>query len=464
MLHPTFTQIAKFGLPLSLLIGSVSLQAQPEQAAGIRFEEGLSWSQVQAKAKAENKLIFVDCFATWCAPCKTMDEQVYSDSKVAELVNQRFVSVKVQMDTTKRDSDSVKVWRADAASFAQKYNITAYPSFLFFSADGTALTKAAGAMSSKDFMALTQDATEPQKQYYTQLAHYRANKAYVQAPVIIKLAHSAGEADQEKIIALDYIDHYLSGLEDEKLRAKDNIDFVLRFQSVAPADPALGSSGRIFQALLAYAGTAPMVAGIQKSAREFVESVITDEAIGSKVYVGTGKERRSLSDNPDWKAMTQAIESKYGAFYAERLISREKGQWFRKIKSDYNTAVRYYLDWMDQPGVVVTSGPENQASYFNGFLWDILFEHCTDPADLERGILLGRRICSDNPDESEYADTLANLLYKAGRTQEAIECEAAAVKQDVAQAVKANRKPHPDIQENLEKMRMGKPTWEANPA
>ena len=43
---------------------------------GIHFEDGVSWQHVQQKAKAEDKYIFVDCYATWCGPCKQMDKKV----------------------------------------------------------------------------------------------------------------------------------------------------------------------------------------------------------------------------------------------------------------------------------------------------------------------------------------------------------------------------------------------------
>jgi thiol:disulfide interchange protein len=50
---------------------------QPKDSSkGIRFEHGLSWAQVKEKAKAENKYIFMDCYATWCGPCKAMDKNV----------------------------------------------------------------------------------------------------------------------------------------------------------------------------------------------------------------------------------------------------------------------------------------------------------------------------------------------------------------------------------------------------
>jgi thiol:disulfide interchange protein len=54
----------------------------PVRAQGLKFETGLNWEQVKQKAKAENKLIFLDVMATWCGPCKYMDANVYPNDTV----------------------------------------------------------------------------------------------------------------------------------------------------------------------------------------------------------------------------------------------------------------------------------------------------------------------------------------------------------------------------------------------
>ncbi len=55
---------------------------------GIKFENGLSWSQILAKAKTDNKYIFVDCYATWCGPCKEMDKKIYPSEKLGAIMNE----------------------------------------------------------------------------------------------------------------------------------------------------------------------------------------------------------------------------------------------------------------------------------------------------------------------------------------------------------------------------------------
>ena len=48
-----------------------TLQAQHHTAdTGINFLHAANWQDVLAKAKAENKYIFMDAYTTWCGPCK----------------------------------------------------------------------------------------------------------------------------------------------------------------------------------------------------------------------------------------------------------------------------------------------------------------------------------------------------------------------------------------------------------
>src|ERR1700732_4317180 len=81
-------------------------------AQGIKFEENMSWAQIQAKAKAEHKYIFMDCYATWCGPCKWMNAQIFPQKEVGDFFNSHFVNVAIQMDRTPKDINSVREWYA----------------------------------------------------------------------------------------------------------------------------------------------------------------------------------------------------------------------------------------------------------------------------------------------------------------------------------------------------------------
>src|SRR5271168_4808787 len=62
----------------------------------VRWQE---WGeQAFALAARENKPILLDIGAVWCHWCHVMDRESYDDPEVAQIVNERFVAVKVDRD------------------------------------------------------------------------------------------------------------------------------------------------------------------------------------------------------------------------------------------------------------------------------------------------------------------------------------------------------------------------------
>ena len=91
-------------------------------------------------AKAKNKIIFVDVYATWCGPCKWMDENTFKDAKVAEKFNKKFINYKV-------DGESFA-----GVNIALKYAVDSYPTYLFLDADGKVLKRMEGMMYPELFL------------------------------------------------------------------------------------------------------------------------------------------------------------------------------------------------------------------------------------------------------------------------------------------------------------------------
>ena len=73
-------------------------------------------------ARAEAKPVLLTLGATWCHWCHVMDQTSYSDQRVIELVNSRFIPVRVDVDQ-----------RPD---IALRYNQGGYPSVAFLTGDG----------------------------------------------------------------------------------------------------------------------------------------------------------------------------------------------------------------------------------------------------------------------------------------------------------------------------------------
>src|SRR5580658_553523 len=139
-------------ISILLIAGFLKASSQLDSIYGIAFLSNITWAELLQRARAENKYVFVDCYASWCEPCKRMDKEVYSNDTVGELMTPKFLSVKIQMDTSKQDNETIQSWYATAHDLAQQYKITAYPSFLFFSPDGEILHRDLGFRDVKGFI------------------------------------------------------------------------------------------------------------------------------------------------------------------------------------------------------------------------------------------------------------------------------------------------------------------------
>lgn len=111
---------------------------------GIEFFEG-DYQQALAQAQKEEKLIFVDAYATWCGPCKRMAKTVFTDAAVGEYFNQAFISLKLDME------------KPQGRAFGQEFPVRAYPTLFFINEKGELLKKVVGGKSVEQLLAIGQE-------------------------------------------------------------------------------------------------------------------------------------------------------------------------------------------------------------------------------------------------------------------------------------------------------------------
>lgn len=114
---------------------------------GIEFQKG-SWEETLAKAKESDKIIFVDAYTTWCGPCKMMDRRIFTDKSVGAFYNEHFINTKMDME------------KGEGPAIARKYQVMAYPSFLFIDGDGKLVHRGIGYQPIEAFLALGKQVTD----------------------------------------------------------------------------------------------------------------------------------------------------------------------------------------------------------------------------------------------------------------------------------------------------------------
>lgn len=117
---------------------------------GIKFEEG-NFKSLLAKAKKENKLIFIDAYAVWCGPCKLMVKNIFPLKPVGDYYNANFINAKIDME------------KGEGIDLAKKYNVKAFPTYLFINGDGEEVHRTLGYVEEKDFIQFAMDAGDPNK-------------------------------------------------------------------------------------------------------------------------------------------------------------------------------------------------------------------------------------------------------------------------------------------------------------
>jgi thioredoxin-related protein len=408
----------------------------------IRFERSLSWAQVKEKAKMDHKYIFLDCFTTWCGPCKKMEQEVYTSTAVARYVNENFLAVKIQLDTTDNDKEDVRQWYQDSHQLMHDNRIEVFPTYIFLNSEGKIVHRGQGYKRSQDFLILLQKALDPNEQYYTLLDEFRKGElAFSQMPTLAAGLERIGEGKSGLEVADSYIVDSLLPMNQDQLYTKSNIRFI-REHIVEVKSP-------IFLWLYRNAGKMDSVMR-DRGSRKLVEDIIVkDELLNPGLKSWEAKGERKVSER-EWLALWRKVKLKYDAYYARRCLLDAQIYWYRKMKN-WDKLVYYRVKEIDEYGLD-TAGIN--VVYSNNIIYSTIFMHSNNRGVLRKAISWMKIICEAHPDIDDYWDTYANLLYKTGNIQNAIALE--------EKAYSIASEGREEIKATLTKMKNGKPTWDIN--
>ena len=135
----------KIFLQVILLTGSIALVAavwgtdDPHSKTSIAFSQS-RWQELLTLAKAENKVIFVDIYATWCGPCKLLKKTTFMNDEVGDFFNSHFINAAFDGE------------KPEGRLLVQQYGVHSYPTMLFINPDGTIRETAIGYHTSSQLL------------------------------------------------------------------------------------------------------------------------------------------------------------------------------------------------------------------------------------------------------------------------------------------------------------------------
>lgn len=193
-----------FLFSIHMFLANKPLLGQQIRYDRVDFLDNPSWSSVLERAQQTGKIILLDGYTSWCAPCKKMEKEVFTRLEIANYFNQKFINVKYDMEA------------GEGSMLKEKYGVQAFPTYLFITPEGQVVHRILGAHTAgNDFFDWSKMAVTPGRSYMELEQRYQngeRNPAMMFDYMLV--LHMAGEQEKEDRLTKDYLalmtkDHFM---------------------------------------------------------------------------------------------------------------------------------------------------------------------------------------------------------------------------------------------------------------
>jgi thiol-disulfide isomerase/thioredoxin len=123
------------------------------------------WQDIVTMSRQENKVIFLDAYASWCGPCKWMAANMFTNDSIADYYNRTFICASFDME------------KGEGIDLRKKYAVRAYPSLVFIDTAGNMIHERVGAPQRvQDYFEMGSVALHPSEGLAAYMKRYEAGE------------------------------------------------------------------------------------------------------------------------------------------------------------------------------------------------------------------------------------------------------------------------------------------------
>jgi len=173
--------------PFLIAFGLILLSPKTH-AQGMKFFEG-TWDQLKAEAKKQHKPFMVDCYTSWCGPCKMMATKIFPQKEVGDFYNANFICYSLDME------------KGEGPDVSKTYGVKVYPTLIYFNPEGEMMHRVSGGLPANDLLEEGRMALDPQNNFVGRIKRFNAGeKDTVFLLELIALARYADDDVLEKAL------------------------------------------------------------------------------------------------------------------------------------------------------------------------------------------------------------------------------------------------------------------------
>ena len=369
--------ISAFLLVSAILISTLFSQAQNRS---IKFEES-KWNDLLKKAQKEKKIIFLDCYTSWCMPCKWMALNVFTNDTVADFYKANFINVGMDME------------KGEGLELRKKYGISSYPTMLYLNPDGEQLHRVLGKSNVQTLIDNGKVALDPQKQ----LA-FRAQK-FNQDPSNAELAFFYFEM----LLAVDQphnveVERYFSTQKESNLTSRANWKIIYDHSASRSSKMPENNTLKVFRFL--------------ETNRSVFAELYTNDSVESVIDNVYNYELYYATVNKD-KAEFELLKTNYRkskTAKSEKVIMYADLHYFESEK-DWNNYALTAVEYIEKFASKNRHELSNDAYVF--------YYHVDDKKMLEKAEQWAKKAVDIDSNNEMYNIIYASVLCKLGKKSEA---------------------------------------------